>query len=261
MRKPSRIDAAFRRLRRAGGKAFIPYLMAGDGGLRATAERVTLLEECGADVIELGVPFSDPLADGPTIQRAAERALKQGCTLKKVLSVVSDVRTRTEVPLVLMTYYNPVFKYGVDAFVRDAAGAGVDGVIVPDLPPEEGSDLVIPSRRFGLDTVFLVAPTSTDMRIRRIARVSTGFVYYVSMTGITGARLSLEETFRQHIARVRSVTGKPIAVGFGVSGPEDARTVCEVADGVIVGSAIVRKFHEEPEGTREFLLSLRHAIA
>ena len=261
MRKTSRIGAAFERLGRTGGKAFIPYVMAGDGGLAATMERVMLLEECGADIVELGVPFSDPLADGPTIQRAAERALRQGCTLRRVLSLVSDMRARTEVPLVLMTYYNPVFKYGVESFVSDAVRAGVDGVIVPDLPPEEGRELIVPSRRLGLATVFLVAPTSTDIRIRRITAACSGFVYYVSMTGITGARLTLEETFRQHIGRVRSMTRTPIAVGFGVSGPDEARTVAEVADGVIVGSAIVKKFHEEPEGARDFLQALRGAIA
>lgn len=261
MRKMSRIDAAFGRLRGTGGKAFIPYLMAGDGGLAATRERVMLLEECGADVIELGVPFSDPLADGPTIQRAAERALKQGCTLTRVLSLVRDVRARTAVPLVLMTYYNPIYKYGVDAFVRDAVDAGVDGVIVPDLPPEEGEDLTAPARRAGLDTVFLVAPTSTEARIGKIARASTGFVYYVSMTGVTGAALTLDATFRQHMAAVRNITRKPVAVGFGVSGPDDARLVAGVADGVIVGSAIVRKFHEEPEGAKEFVRALRSAVA
>lgn len=263
--KKSRIATTFERIRKEGRKAFIPYIMAGDPDLDKTMERVLLLEKCGADIVELGVPFSDPLADGPTIQRAAERALKAGVNLKKVIDFVSELRLQTQIPIVLMTYYNPVFKYGEGRFVSDAMTAGVDGVIIPDLPPEEAADLIKLCRTVktqpGLDTIFLAAPTSTRERAGRIVSASSGFVYYVSITGITGAGLSLDTAFKGHISMVRELTGKPIAVGFGVSTPEEARTVAGPADGVIIGSAIVKKFHEDPAGTEVFLKELREAIS
>ncbi len=256
----NRIDTAFRKLKRRTGKAFIPYLMAGDPSLERTRETVLLLERAGADIIELGVPFSDPLADGPTIQRAAERALEAGVTLGKVIGLVRDLRRQTQIPLVLMTYYNPVFRYGVEQFVNDAAAAGADGVIIPDLPPEEAGELLRASGEAHLATIFLVAPTSTEERIRRIARASAGFVYYVSMTGITGSQLSLDSSMRESLSAIRRVTKKPVAVGFGVSTPEEAKSVAETADGVIVGSAIVKKAHEQPGSLAEFISELRRAI-
>ncbi|HTZ17460.1 MAG TPA: tryptophan synthase subunit alpha [Dissulfurispiraceae bacterium] len=256
----NRIDMTFRRLKTGGRKAFIPYIMAGDPDLAKSMERVLLLQECGADIIELGVPFSDPVADGPTIQRAAERALLAGVSLKKMLAFMKELRKRTQVPVIFMTYYNPVFKYGEEKFVADAADAGVDGLIIPDLPPEEAGNLIKNCRSRKIDTIFLVAPTSTPERMKRIAAASRGFIYYVSMTGITGSKLSLEDQFGNHVGLLREMSDKPVAVGFGVSTPDDAGNIARVADGVIVGSAIVKKFHEDPDNARDFIKNLREAI-
>jgi tryptophan synthase alpha chain len=257
----TRIARTFKRLKKEGGKAFIPYIMAGDPSLARTKKLVRLLEECGADIIELGVPFSDPLADGPVIQAASERALKHSVTLKDVIKTVGELRKSTDIPIVLMTYFNPVFKFSVEKFVRAATRAGVDGVIVPDLPPDEAHALIKSSRQYGLDTVFLLAPTSTARRINLIAKSSTGFIYYVSITGITGAKLTLDASQREIVGRIRSITGKPVALGFGVSNPKEAKAVSEFADGVIVGSAIVRKINEAPvEKLKEFVRGLRAAI-
>lgn len=256
----SRIEETFKRLRSENKKAFIPYIMAGDPNLDRTLERVIMLDECGADIIELGVPFSDPLADGPIIQKAAERALKAGVTLKEIIPFVKKLRQHTQISIVLMTYFNPVFKYGEEKFVKDAVDAGVDGVIIPDLPPEEGEGFIKLSRIHGLSTIFLVAPTSTIERIKKIVSSCSGFVYYVSITGITGSRLTLDRTFKNHIKTVRQLSDKPVAVGFGVSTPEDANAVAPLSDGVIVGSAIVKKFYEHPEDAKEFIKRLREAI-
>ena len=256
----SRIEDTFRRLKAENKKAFIPYIMAGDPNLEKTMEYVLMLSECGADIIELGVPFSDPLADGPTIQRAAERALKAGVTLKKIIPFVKKLRTHTQIPIVLMTYYNPVFKYGERLFIHDAVDAGIDGVIVPDMPPEEADSLIKLSRESDLSTIFLVAPTSTKERIKKVVPSCSGFVYYVSITGITGSKLSLDETFKVHINTVKKSTDKPVAVGFGVSTPDDAKRISQIADGVIVGSAIVKKFYEHPSGAKKFIHELREAI-
>ena len=260
----TRISVMFEELRARNKKAFIPYLMAGDPDAGTTLKQVFLLERCGADIIELGVPFSDPLADGPTIQKAAGRALKSGTTLRKVLSMVRDIRLQTEIPLILMTYYNPVFKYGEEAFIHDAIQAGVDGIIVPDLPPEEAGKLIRLSRQGSggrrLDTIFLIAPTSTPMRIKKIAAASSGFVYYVSMTGITGTALRLDEEFRRHLGLVKQATDKPVAVGFGIASPDQARLVAQIADGVIVGSALVKVFNETPEKAENLIRGLKEAI-
>lgn len=256
----NKIEKTFKELKALNKKAFIPYIMAGDPSVEKTKELVLVLEECGADIIELGVPFTDPLADGPTIQRAAERALKGGVTLKGVLALVKDLRTKTRVPLVLMTYYNPVFKYGEERFVKDAKDAGVDGVIIPDLPPDEAGELIKTAKKAGLATIFLLAPTSTEDRIKKVAAAARGFIYYVSMTGITGAQILLDGSIGKSINNIRSITDKPVAVGFGISTPEEARAVSGISDGVIVGSAIVRKIQEAPEGLRDFILQLREAV-
>jgi tryptophan synthase alpha chain len=256
----TRIDKTFRRLKSKGKKAFIPYIMAGDPSLEKTKEVVLLFEECGADIVELGVPFSDPLADGPTIQRAAERALKNGVTLRNVIATVKDMRKGTQVPLVLMTYFNPVFKYGTDTFIKDAKDAGVDGVIVPDLPPDEAGDFIHLSKKAALNTIFLLAPTSTEARIKKVSKASTGFIYYVSITGTTGANLSLDGSIDISISKIRGYTDRPVAVGFGVSTSEEAAAVARISDGVIVGSAIVKKLHESPEGLKNYLVGLREAI-
>jgi len=256
----SRITGKFRELRKKNGKAFIPYIMAGDPNIKRTRELISVLEECGADIIELGVPFSDPLADGPTIQQAAQRALDEGVTLKRVIALVDELRAATQIPIILMTYYNPIFKYGEERFVLDATAAGVDGVIVPDLPPDEAGNLMKHARERGLDTIFLLAPTSTDSRIRKVARTSTGFIYYVPITGITGSKLSLDASLGSHIEHIRSFSDRPVAVGFGVSTPREAADISEFADGVIVGSAIVKRVGESDGELKNYLLSLRNAI-
>lgn len=256
----NRIEKTFKELKPLNKKAFIPYIMAGDPSVEKTKELVLVLEECGADIIELGVPFTDPLADGPTIQRAAERALKGGVTLKGVLALVKDLRTKTRVPLVLMTYYNPVFKYGEERFVKDAKDAGVDGVIIPDLPPDEAGELIKTAKKAGLATIFLLAPTSTEDRIKKVAAAARGFIYYVSMTGITGAQILLDGSIGKSINNIRRITDKPVAVGFGISTAEQARAISGISDGVIVGSAIVRKIQEAPEGLKDFILQLREAV-
>ena len=256
----SRIEKTFKRLKKHGKKAFIPYIMAGDPSLEKTKDIVFLFEECGADIIELGVPFSDPLADGPTIQRASEMALRNGVTLRKVISLVIDVRQKTQIPIVLMTYYNPVFKYRENDFIKDAKDAGVDGVIIPDLPPDEAKDFIKMSKKAGLNTVFLLAPTSTEDRIQKVIKSSSGFIYYVSITGITGANLSLDGSMEVLISKIKGYTDTPVAVGFGVSTAEDASAVAGVSDGVIIGSAIVKKVQESPDQLKQYLVSLREAI-
>jgi tryptophan synthase alpha chain len=235
----NRIDRKFRELKRQERRAFIAYIMAGDPTLKAT-ERITLaLERAGADIIELGIPFSDPLADGPTIQAAGERALKHGVNIKDVIGLVRGLRRKSEIPIVFMTYYNPVMRYGPNRFAADLKRGGVDGVIVPDLPFEEASDFIKGAKREGVRTIFLLAPTSTGERIKRITALSTGFVYYVSLTGVTGARKRLPPEVAANLKRIKKVTKKPVCVGFGVSNAGQARALAFLADGIIVGSAIV----------------------
>jgi tryptophan synthase alpha chain len=256
----TRISKVFARGKKQGGKAFIPYIMTGDPSLEKTKETVLLFEQCGADIVELGVPFSDPLADGPTIQRASERALKNGVTLRKVIAFVRDMRKSTQIPIILMTYFNPIFKYGGERFIGDAKEAGIDGVIIPDLPPDEAGDFIRLSRKANLDTIFLLAPTSTEERIKKVTKASRGFIYYVSITGITGSGLLLDGSMEGLISEIRRHTDTPVAVGFGVSTPDDAAAVAKIADGVIVGSAIVKRLYENPETLWEYLISLREAI-
>jgi tryptophan synthase alpha chain len=215
--------------------------MAGDPSLAETEQLVLELEKAGADIIELGVPFSDPIADGPVIQQAAERALRSGTTLRSILSMVGRVRTHSNVPLVLMAYYNSIHAFGPDRFCREAAAAGVDGLIVPDMPPDEAGPLKAPAAESGLQLIFLLAPTSTAERRAFVARQSHGFVYYVSLTGITGAKLGKVSEIGRNVDQIRSISKTPIAVGFGVTTPEDAAQVSSIADGVIVGSAIVKQ--------------------
>ena len=239
--RESRLDRTFGRLKSEGRKALITYLMAGDPTLAETEQLVPELENAGADVIELGVPFSDPIADGPVIQQAAERALRSGTTLREILSMVRRLRARSAVPLVLMAYYNSIHAFGPERFCREAAEAGVDGLIVPDMPPDEAGPLQRPAAAAGLHLIFLLAPTSTAERRAYVARRSHGFVYYVSLTGITGAKLGKVSEIGRSVDQIRKISQTPIAVGFGVTTPEDAAEVSAVADGVIVGSAIVKQ--------------------
>ncbi len=228
----------------------MPFLTAGDPTLEMTGKFIVEMEKNGADIIELGIPFSDPLADGPTLQRSSQRALEGGVTLSRILSFLKELRKETSIPIVLMGYYNPIFRYGVERFSKDAKDAGAAGVIVPDLPPEEAEDLIRAARGVDLDTIFLLAPTSTRGRIERVSEVSRGFLYYVSLTGVTGARDSISSDIGAAIAKIREVTSMPVCVGFGISKPEHVRRVSKFADGVIVGSALmelVEKRIEEPE--------------
>lgn len=236
----SRISQTFEHLQKTHERALIPYVTAGDPDLEMTKRLVREMVRRGGDIIEIGVPFSDPLADGPIIQRASQRALQGGTTLRKILQTVSELRHEVDVPLVLMTYYNPVLRYGEEAFVADALDAGVDGIIVPDLPPEEGQSLMELTTDTPLEMIFLAAPTSTSARLALISEASRGFIYYVSRLGTTGVRDQLADDLRIMLEKVRASTSKPIAVGVGVSTPEHVRLVAELADGVVVGSAILK---------------------
>ncbi len=253
-RPAGRLAATFARLREEGSRALIPYFTAGDPSLAVTGELVAEAAARGADVIELGLPFSDPLADGPTIQRAGARALAGGVSLARLLPVVAALRDRVATPLVLMSCANPLYRYGWDAAVRDCAKAGFAGLIVPDLPLEESRPLAAAARAAGLDLVQLAAPTSGPARLRRIARASQGFVYLVALTGITGERAALPADLVTLVRDLRTVTTKPICVGFGISSPAHVAEVVRYADGVIVGSAIVglvERHRDDPALVRE----------
>jgi tryptophan synthase alpha chain len=240
----SRLGETFAALRARGERALVAYVTGGDPSLEATARLIVEMDRRGADVIELGVPFSDPLADGPVVQRAAQRALAAGASLRRVLDTVSAARGEVQAPVVLLTYYNPVLAFGLRAFAESAAKAGVDGVIVVDLPPEEAGGLAAEAEPAGLDLVHLVAPTSTAGRMRMIARRSRGFIYLVSLTGVTGEREALPPGLEAQVRALRLLTTKPICVGFGIGRPEQVAAVGRLADGVIVGSAIVRLVEE-----------------
>ncbi len=234
----TRITRRFEALRRAGELGLVAYVTAGDPTLSATVPIVLALAEAGADVVELGVPFSDPLADGPTIQRASERALRSGATLAGVLALVQQLRRKTDVPLVLFSYFNPVLQMGLERFACEAASAGADGVLITDLTPEEAGEYQPAMRAQGLDTIFLGAPTSTDERLARIAASSSGFLYLISRTGVTGAKDNLPEDLPQLVRRARGVTSLPIAVGFGISLPGHVSILGGLADAAVVGSAL-----------------------
>jgi tryptophan synthase alpha chain len=263
----SRLDHAFAELRNRNDKALIAYIMAGDPTLQDTERLVLELEQAGADVIELGVPFSDPIADGPVIQQAAARALRNGASLRKILPMVKTLRSKTQIPLVLMAYYNSIHAFGPERFCREAVTAGVDGLIVPDMPPDEAGPLEEPAAEAGLQLIFLVAPTSTTERRSYVVRRSQGFVYYVSLTGITGAKLSNLAEVGANVEKIRKISAIPVAVGFGVATPEDAGKVAAIADGVIVGSAIVKQIaaHQQNSGMAaqvgSFVKSLKGAMA
>jgi len=242
----TRITRRFEELRRAGELGLVAYITAGDPTLEASERIVLSLAEAGADVIELGVPFSDPVADGPTIQRASERALRNGTTLSGVLELVKRLRARTEVPLVLFSYYNPVLQMGLETFAAEAAQAGADGVLITDCTPEEAGDYRRAMHAHGLDTVFLAAPTSTDRRMKLIAEASTGFLYLISRTGVTGAKDALAEELPALIRRARATTPLPIAVGFGISQPGHVSLLGGLADAAVVGSALVAEIEKAP---------------
>lgn len=261
----SRLTARFTSLKSRCSKALVTFVTAGDPDLSATEEIIYLLEDAGSDVIELGVPFSDPMADGPTIQLSSERALAAGTTLHGILELVKKVRTRSQIPLILMGYLNPVHAYGYENFCRDAAEAGVDGVLLVDMPPEESRELTVPAKKYGLDVIFLLTPTSDATRIATVNRLGSGFVYYVTVTGVTGARSSVSGTLAQELAKVKQTVFLPVMAGFGISTPEQASEVGQMADGVVVGSAIVRLFEqfsgeELKQRLHRYVAELRQAL-
>ncbi len=256
----SRIAAVFNR---PGHKALITYITAGYPSLEATMEVVPLLASCGCDIVELGIPFSDPLADGVTIQKASFRALQNGITPEICLEVARQLSQRVDIPLVFMTYFNPVFSYGLEEFCRACTRSGIDGLIIPDLPPEEGSELEAISQSQELDLIYLLAPTSTEGRIRLVAERSRGFIYLVSVTGVTGARDRLPADLEAFVNRVRQVATQPLCVGFGISTPEQAKRVARIADGVIVGSRLIQLMETEDNfipSVSHFIRELRQAL-
>ncbi len=262
----SRIKKRFDWLKSNSEKALVAFITAGDPDLETTQELFSAIEEGGADIIELGVPFSDPLADGPVIQAASQRSLKSGTTLKKIIQLVRDIRQSSQLPIVLMTSFNPVFVYGQEAFVQDAVDAGVDGVIIPDLPPEEAGDFDALAQARNLDVIYLLAPTSTSDRIEMVGTKSRGFIYYVSLTGVTGTRDSLAKGVEEKVTRIKQATSLPVLIGFGISGPEQAKAASVCSDGVIVGSAIVRMVEENPdpverkEKLKDFVRSVKQSL-
>ncbi len=241
----NRIDFTFKRLKAAKKKAFIAFITAGFPDLATTEKLIRELASSGVDIIELGIPFSDPVADGAVIQEASQWALERNkINLADVLKLVKKVRAKTEIPICFMSYYNPIFVFGEEKFLRQARACGVDAAIIPDLPPEEGARFSDSARKFGVDSIFFIAPTTDIKRVKFIARLSRGFIYYISLTGVTGARSSLPADLSRQIKQVKRLTAKPICVGFGVSSPAQVKLLAKISDGVIVGSAIIKKIKE-----------------
>ncbi len=245
-----------------GHIALIPYITVGYPSIEDTLKVVPLLASCGCDIVELGIPFSDPLADGVTIQKASFCALQNGVTPELCLQVAKQLSQKVNIPLVFMSYFNPVFNSGMDKFCTACVSSGVDGLIIPDLPPDEGSELEAITQGQGLDLIYLLAPTSTEKRIRLVAQKTSGFIYLVSVTGVTGVRGKLPENLESFVSRVRKVTSKPLCIGFGISKPEQAKQVARMADGVIVGSRVIQLMEAEDglQSVGNFIKSLRQAL-
>jgi len=261
-----RLTQRFTTIRTRKSKALVTFITAGDPDLATTTEMIYLLEEAGADIIELGMPFSDPMADGPTIQLSSERALAAGTTLEGILATVRTVRARSAIPIILMGYLNPVHAYGYERFARDASDAGVDGVLLVDMPPEEADEFLHFADKHGLNVIFLLTPTSDRSRIATVAGLGRGFVYYVTVTGVTGARKDVSSRLGTELDRVRKKIKLPIVAGFGISTPEQAASVAALADGVVVGSAIVKLFQLHAgkklrSEVKRFVGSLKQAIS
>ena len=260
------IEKKFAELQKRGEAALIPFVTAGDPNLATTLKILRALEKGGADCIELGIPFSDPTADGPTIQRSSERALKNGLSLPRILQLVRQFRRTSEVPIVLFGYFNPIFHYGLENFCRAAARAGADGILCVDLPPEESAELKRWTDAEGLDLIFLLSPTSGPDRVQLVAGKGRGFIYYVSVTGVTGARQALDDQLRSQVARVRRATSLPVGVGFGISTPKQAAWIASFADAAVVGSALVERIEKAKGGVEKarcagaFVSELKRAI-
>ena len=240
----NRIEEKFKTLRKEHKKAFIAFITAGYPNLAATQNLLLEFTRIGVDIVELGVPFSDPMADGPVIQEASQAALKKKVNLRMILNLVKRARRHTGIPICLMTYYNPIFCFGEEKFAAAAVRSGVDGVIIPDLPPDEGKSFLNTARKHGLDVICFIAPTTSLKRIKYITGIARGFIYYVSLTGVTGARSQLPKDLINQLERIKKLTDKPVCAGFGVSTPQQVKKIHQAADGVIVGSAIVKKIKE-----------------
>lgn len=262
----SRIQKVFKNLKAENKKALIAYITIGDPHISVSREIIRTLIESGADILELGVPFSDPTADGPVIQAAAQRALKTGVTIDDILGLVKEIRQFSQIPLILFSYYNPLFVVGAQEIARRAKEAGVDGLLVVDLPYEEAEELKKYTDQAGLDFIFLLAPTSNDERIKMISRKARGFIYYISMTGVTGSTLSGGQYIEEDIQRIKKYTDLPVAIGFGISNPEQAKAMGKWAEGVVVGSAIVRLIEEHRDSPQllqkvgDFVAGLKQAL-
>jgi tryptophan synthase alpha chain len=261
-----RLAHCFSALKNQNTKALVTFITAGDPALSVTEEMIYLLESAGADIIELGVPFSDPMADGPTIQLSSERALAAGTTLERILATVVKVRTRSQIPIILMGYLNPIHAYGYERFCRDAVDSGVDGLLLVDMPPEESEELLRYSTTSGLDIIFLLTPTSDKDRISKVQKLGRGFVYYVTVTGVTGARQIVSGTLSQELKKVMRKVNLPVMAGFGISTPEQAASVAKLADGVVVGSAIVKLFEQYSgqklkKELKKFVIAIKQAIS
>ncbi len=254
----SRISETFKQLKKEGKAALIPYMMAGYPDEKTCAAIITGLKASGADMVEIGIPWSDPLADGATIQKASEEALSSGMNTDKALRMIAGIRKKTDIPVVIMTYYNIIRSQGLDAFANKATSAGCDGVIIPDLSVEESGDWIRAARRNGLDTIFLAAPTSSLSRIDKLVSRSTGFIYCVSLTGVTGARQALPSDLEGFLKRVKRSTDKPLAVGFGISTGEQAASLAKTADGVIIGSALLNKIAEAGTSKKQITAALKY---
>jgi tryptophan synthase alpha chain len=262
----SAIERKFAELQRRGEAALIPFVTAGDPNLATTLKILRALEKSGADCIELGIPFSDPTADGPTIQRSSERALRNGISLSRIFQLVRQFRRTSEVPIVLFGYFNPIFHYGVQNFCRTASRAGANGILCVDLPPEESAELKRWTDAEGLDLIFLLSPTSGPDRVKLVAERGRGFIYYVSVTGVTGARQTLDDQLRSQVARLRRATSLPVGVGFGISTPEQAAWIASFADAAVVGSALVERIEKAKGGAEKarragaFVFKLKRAM-
>jgi tryptophan synthase alpha chain len=262
----SRLIQHLAALKKSNEKALVTFITAGDPDLATTEQMIHLLEDAGADIIELGVPFSDPMADGPTIQLSSERALAAGTTLAAILDTVRNVRRTSHIPIILMGYLNPIHAYGYDRFSKDAAQAGVDGVLLVDMPPEESADFLRAANVHGLNVIFLLTPTSDISRIDTVNRLGRGFIYYVTVTGVTGARQEISDSLAGELAKVREKVTLPIMAGFGISTPDQAARVAAMADGVVVGSAIVKLFQQHSgvqlrAELKGFVMALKQAIS
>ncbi len=255
----SRIEKRFAELKATGEGGLVCFVTAGDPDLETTRRVVLELDRAGADVVEIGIPFSDPIADGPSIQAASMRALECGVNVSAVLDLVHAVRKESDVPLTLMTYYNPIRQYGLERFARDASGAGADAAIVTDLTPEEAGVWKSAAEAHGIDTIFLLAPTSTNSRIERVVRLASGFIYCVSRTGVTGAQNKLAEGVDRLVRRIRARSALPVAVGFGISTPEHVAEVCSYADAAVVGSALVNLIADRA-GTDDLLPEINRFV-